>query len=135
MRESAIKRPLYTARLKEELERGDNEATTLLHAHDQDPVSTWVGYLHPLMVKVGGEVFGWRSLGGTGKAPFRDKKQVTLEKELRVIEQLKGRLLHCDGLVCEGLEQLDLCNTSVAFFKSDAPSLPSGVPLHQPHEE
>ena len=60
---------------------------------------------------------------------------MTLEQELRVIEQLKGRLLHCVELECQGLDQLDRCNTSVAFFKSDAPSLPPGVPLHQPHSE
>ena len=60
---------------------------------------------------------------------------MTLEQELRVIQQLKGRLLHCVGLDCEGLDQVDLCNTSEALFKSDEPSLPPGVLLHQPHNE
>ena len=56
MRESATKLPLYTSRLEEELEHGDNKVTILLHARDQDPAATWVGYLNSLMVKVGGFV-------------------------------------------------------------------------------
>ncbi|KAJ1466348.1 hypothetical protein T484DRAFT_1861907 [Baffinella frigidus] len=135
MSESATKLPLYTARLANELDRVDKVDAEMGRAYAHNPVLAWERYLHPKMLKVGEEIFGWRSLGGTGKAPFRDKKQVILDKELRVIEQLKGRLLHCSLLECEGMERLDLCNTSLEFFASDAPSLPPGVLLHPPRDE
>ncbi|KAJ1471328.1 hypothetical protein T484DRAFT_3529979 [Baffinella frigidus] len=72
-----------------------------------------------MMAKAAEDTFGWR------KAPFREKKQATLERE-RVIEQLNGRLLHCIALKCEALEQLDLCITSLAFFESRRPGLGPG---------
>ena len=58
----------------------------------RDPVQTW-SRVEPLRVKIAGDVAGWRTLRGTGKAPFEDVRQKVLEAEVRAINWVKNMLI------------------------------------------
>jgi hypothetical protein len=100
-----------------------------------DPIRTWDKVV-PLLVKIAGDVAGVRTLGGTGKAPYKSGRQKMLEAELRMIDKMKNKLIGgrggADSLLTEEWEQLELCNRSLAFVEEVAPKLAPGVELRRP---
>jgi len=100
-----------------------------------DPIRTWDKVV-PLLVKIAGDVAGVRTLGGTGKAPYKSGRQKMLEAELRMIDKMKNKLIGgrggADSLLIEEWEQLELCNRSLAFVEEVAPKLAPGVELRRP---